>query len=314
MDSLAKKLINHHRNPIVKIDVSGSKLFLKSSTQEESEFIEKTQANLENILSYERADRRCARSLATWSSEDKLAKVTRTVKSLNNFGYQDKNGTYLYPEEALFLMETNRLEVTIDGVPLSVQEGYDLLLKHCECDAVKYRVYKKLALLGYRLLRYSELRRRLSKTTKKQDPITNNSTNSEIKSDERHRKRVLEAENEFNPKKIKINPETDQLKGQPGASNRNVTQSQYILNIFEKLRETAPREYDSVVTDDVAPQYCIFLPSNKSRCDYDFNLYICEDSILRSQHHNHATPSIYAICSEGNISFYRFSNTRLPIL
>lgn len=55
----AKKLIYDHRNPIVKVDVSGSKLFLKSSTQEEAEFIEKHQSNLENILNYERAERRC---------------------------------------------------------------------------------------------------------------------------------------------------------------------------------------------------------------------------------------------------------------
>lgn len=49
---------------------------------------------------------RCARAQAEWSN-DGMVKVTKVVKGLlQHFGCQDKNGIFLYPEEALFLLET----------------------------------------------------------------------------------------------------------------------------------------------------------------------------------------------------------------
>lgn len=170
----------------------------------------------------------------------------------------------------------NRLEVTNDAVPLSIQEGYSLLLK-CECDVVKYKVYKKLALLGYRLLRYSELLRRLSKTTTKHDTYINT---CKEKNNGCIRKRMSTADNDgFIPKKNKLDPENENSKVKdqisvPSGSKISPTQSEFIKSIFEKLQESAPREYDTKETNDATPQFCVFLPNNKSRSDYDFNLYI----------------------------------------
>lgn len=50
---------------------------------------------------------RCARIQADWLDGEEKAKVTRVVKGLlQNYGYQDKHGIFLYPEETLFLLET----------------------------------------------------------------------------------------------------------------------------------------------------------------------------------------------------------------
>lgn len=47
------------------------------------------------------------RAQSVWMQKEKLVKVTKVAKNIvNSFGFQDKNGIYLYPEEALFLMET----------------------------------------------------------------------------------------------------------------------------------------------------------------------------------------------------------------
>lgn len=49
---------------------------------------------------------RCARAQAEWSN-DGMVKITKVVKGLlQHFGFQDKNGIFLYPEESLFLLET----------------------------------------------------------------------------------------------------------------------------------------------------------------------------------------------------------------
>ncbi|KAJ8923194.1 hypothetical protein NQ315_001748 [Exocentrus adspersus] len=312
MDILAKKLIDNHRNPLVKVDLPGSKLFLKPAEGEETEFIEKHQNSLHNVLNHERAERRCARSQAVWLPEVKLAKLVKSVKTINLFGYQDRTGSFLYPEEALFLMETNRLELTFNGVPLSIQEGYDLLLRSPGCSLLKYRVYKKLARFGYRLFRYSEVLRRLSKASKTPVDTASGVACNEINLEECARKRVIENRDESLSKKQKLENLVEDSSS--GSSCRGVKQLEmkYIENVFEKLQSGSPKEYKAKVSRDETPDYCVFLPSNKSRCSYDFCLYICEESILKR--HNSSSSSIFAICSEGNIAFYKFFNITLPFL
>lgn len=50
---------------------------------------------------------RCGRAKAEWNPSLNLAKVNKVVKGLlEHFGYQDKSGIYMYPEEMLYLVET----------------------------------------------------------------------------------------------------------------------------------------------------------------------------------------------------------------
>lgn len=64
---------------------------------------------------------------------------------------------HLYPEEALFLLETAALEVSYLGTALSIQHAYSLLLKEEYCSLEKYRVYCHLRRQGYRVLRAAQI-------------------------------------------------------------------------------------------------------------------------------------------------------------
>lgn len=49
---------------------------------------------------------RSARNEGIWMENSALCKITKTVCNiLENFGFQDKTGIYLLPEETLFLIE-----------------------------------------------------------------------------------------------------------------------------------------------------------------------------------------------------------------
>lgn len=50
---------------------------------------------------------RCTRAQAEWHQEKHLAKVIKVIKGLvHSYGFQDKTGIYLYPEEMLYLVES----------------------------------------------------------------------------------------------------------------------------------------------------------------------------------------------------------------
>ncbi|KAJ8974720.1 hypothetical protein NQ317_000386 [Molorchus minor] len=213
---------------------------------------------------------------------------------LQNFGYQEKNGIFLYPEETLFLMETNRLEVTHNKMPLSIQEGYEFLLRH-KCSLIKYRV----------LLKYEEVCRRKSKSC--------SNIHKQTETTKASQKRMIEEREEIEmvQKKVCSELETELNRSDPSKSTEmSEPHVQVISDIFQKLRRTAPRKLESSVETDI-PDYCVFFPNNKTRCDYDFNLCISEESILERKL-NDSRPTIYAICSGDNISFYKISTVDLP--
>lgn len=61
----------------------------------------------------------------------------------------------LFPEEALFLIESNLLSLTVNGVSLSVQEAFQLLLSpENGLTKEEYMVYAHLRRLGYIVVRH----------------------------------------------------------------------------------------------------------------------------------------------------------------
>lgn len=48
---------------------------------------------------------RCARSVANWLPDKKQVEVLKISGVLSNFGFANKNGKFLYPEETLYLLE-----------------------------------------------------------------------------------------------------------------------------------------------------------------------------------------------------------------
>lgn len=93
-------------------------------------------------------------SKAEWIEEKSLAKVVKEVGvGWNWFGFKKDGHTCLLAEEALFLLETNKLEISYGGSPISVQQAFALLLKPKNCPPNQYHVYSHLSRLGYRVRR-----------------------------------------------------------------------------------------------------------------------------------------------------------------
>ncbi len=98
-------------------------------------------------------------SEAAW---DESAKVARLKKQSGRhweiMGHIDKaidpESLLLWPEEALFLLETNRLRLCFGGLEASVQQAYARLLRPDLCSAVQYRVYSYLSRLGFKVVRH----------------------------------------------------------------------------------------------------------------------------------------------------------------
>ncbi|CAH1154653.1 unnamed protein product [Phaedon cochleariae] len=293
MNEIAQKLFHDHKNPIVKLDLIGTKLFFKATTAEDRERIETNQSSLENVLRQLRVERRCARSRAEWCPNLNMAKVTKVVKGLlQNFGYQDKNGIFMYPEEMLFLLETNRMEVTYKNLPLTVQECYNILLHNNDFEFRKYLVYKKLVLNGYRVVSYKELLRKVSRKIREIDV--------DVEEKRSCKRKIEESCTSGNDnKKIILDSDTGE------------EQKVKVDNILEKIRSKAPKTYSSH-TSKANPEYCVFSPNNKNRTDWDFSVYICEDDMLPVS--STEKPSVFAVCVDDNVSFYTAHSINLPYL
>ncbi|XP_050311490.1 uncharacterized protein LOC126747050 [Anthonomus grandis grandis] len=155
MEDYVKKCIQDHRNPLVKVNLPAQKLFFAAKTDDEKATIELYQEHMKIALGHQRVEKRCGRARGLWHPDSGKTKLDKVVKNIVKFfGVQDKTGIFLHPEEMLFLLETNRLEVTFSDTPLSIEKAYRLVLKHISLE--HYRVYKKLALMGYKLVREEE--------------------------------------------------------------------------------------------------------------------------------------------------------------
>ncbi|CAL8097028.1 unnamed protein product [Orchesella dallaii] len=79
------------------------------------------------------------------------------------YGYDVGKEAFLYPEEALYLLETGKAEIFCEYVSLSIQRARSLLLisqregnnnSFCNCTVEEFLVYKHLSRMGYCLYRY----------------------------------------------------------------------------------------------------------------------------------------------------------------
>ena len=173
--------------------------FVPNKTQEEAAIIDGIIKSKIELLKEERAERRyfiCISlirwnnhliylhhffqrnllSTAEWLNDRGLARVTKKVGGdWQTFGFEENGNTFLYPEEALFLLEIvitfffhqyhlyllnltlycwqSNLELSYSGTPVSVQQAYQLLLKEKHCPSQNYQTYSHLNRLGYKLVR-----------------------------------------------------------------------------------------------------------------------------------------------------------------
>lgn len=140
---------------------------------------------------------------------------------------------------------------------MSIQECYNIVINDTGFKLNTYIAYKKLVMQGFRLVRYSEILKKMNKRIKN----TQSDTLSENKE-----KRNIQEEGLVEPKRHCSKSISMQIVDKK-------SQIQLIEDLFEEFRKKSPKEYISTV-NDFFPDYCIFLPTNKSRIDCDFNLVI----------------------------------------
>ncbi|XP_067214238.1 uncharacterized protein Tsen54 [Linepithema humile] len=137
------------------LPTNGKKHFEPNNTWLQNVQIEKGLKHHKDLLNIERVERISELASAEWIPDQKKALVVkRSGQDWNNFGLEKNGSLYLLPEEALFLMEKNCLELIWNGVPCSIQQAYEILIDDSVCTFEEYRVYSQLTRYGYHIQRY----------------------------------------------------------------------------------------------------------------------------------------------------------------
>ncbi|XP_063972204.1 uncharacterized protein LOC135159991 [Diachasmimorpha longicaudata] len=135
----------------------GEKLFEPNGSWLQQKQISTNLENMRNLLKIERVNRLSQLAVAEWLPNEKRALVIkRSGVEWTNYGLELNKSLYLMPEEALLLLEMNCLELMFNGLSLSIQQAYELLLDspHSSVTLSEYRVFSHLSRLGYRLQRF----------------------------------------------------------------------------------------------------------------------------------------------------------------
>ncbi|NP_001127799.2 tRNA splicing endonuclease 54 homolog [Nasonia vitripennis] len=137
----------------------GKKHFEPSGSWLQDMQLENGLKNRKRLIELERVDRISQLAIAEWLPGIQKARVTkRSGQKWESFGHEDRCNMYLLPEEALLLLEMNCLELLWNGMPLSIQQAYEVLIKseNSRCNLDEYRVYSHLVKFGYKLQRFCE--------------------------------------------------------------------------------------------------------------------------------------------------------------
>ncbi|XP_013169481.1 PREDICTED: uncharacterized protein LOC106119141 [Papilio xuthus] len=108
------------------------------------------------LIAAERIEKSGMLSHAEWRENLMLAAVIQKSGGHWQFmGHNVGKQLYLYPEEALFLMEINSLLLKHNDVKVSLQQAYDLLLRD-KTSFIQYKVYATLSRWGYKVFRHMD--------------------------------------------------------------------------------------------------------------------------------------------------------------
>ncbi|XP_037045176.1 uncharacterized protein LOC119080737 [Bradysia coprophila] len=115
------------------------------------EVVNRLQDDLLKVLCYERVEKSNSRSQAKYNAMTGLIVVTRKLGKWNTYGYRLNNLDCLRYCEALYLIDTNRLELYYDSVLVSLEQAYVLLLnnQHDDKSHEKYIIFSNLTKAGY---------------------------------------------------------------------------------------------------------------------------------------------------------------------
>lgn len=128
---------------------TGTKRLEPNGTAEEVELVESLRKSRADMLNRVGSFRPIDVLQALWDEEGKRVVITKHKGTYLKFmGAKVGDRTVLHPHEALFLLEANQLLLMRDGAPVSISEGYELLLKNGD-DYDRYLVYSHILRAGY---------------------------------------------------------------------------------------------------------------------------------------------------------------------
>jgi len=130
-------------------DFTSAKLFALAESREEKQLSKSVLENYQKILQAERICHKSTLSIAHWDEVRNIAVVdVPRGGNLHRFSFQSKEGTFLYPEDTLFLIDQGLLEVLYKELPLSLKEAYILIVPLLPSYEY-YEVFAYLCRLGY---------------------------------------------------------------------------------------------------------------------------------------------------------------------
>lgn len=133
----------------------GAKDFEPDGSFLQSKWIEALSQERSKILREQRVEREGGLVKGEWNKDLQLVELEKEMgKFWTYMGFIDSSRKWLFPEEALFLMETNTLVVNYKGLPLSIQQAYAAFLGSVTMTTDCYLVYSHLRRLGYVVLRH----------------------------------------------------------------------------------------------------------------------------------------------------------------
>ncbi|KAF0551987.1 tRNA-splicing endonuclease subunit Sen54 [Gigaspora margarita] len=132
----------------------GVKDFEPDGSNRQNELLTESLNTLQDFLQEERSGSSRQICKATWHPApiNKAHITTIHGNHFHNMGHTIKGEIWLYPEEALLLMERGALVIDYDDVPMSIQHAYTMLIREW-LTLEKYQVYAYLKRIGYTVIR-----------------------------------------------------------------------------------------------------------------------------------------------------------------
>ncbi|XP_063445841.1 tRNA-splicing endonuclease subunit Sen54-like [Mytilus trossulus] len=221
--------------------VGGCKDFEPDGSWLQTKKLEKFYEERLELLSEQRVERYGNLVTGDWDPEKKLVQLHKELgKFWVYMGFVDKSRKWLYPEEALFLMETNTMEVMYKGLPLSIQQAYQCFFS-TEVTLEQYQVYTHLRRLGYVLVRHQG---RLNVTEYEKKIKLDQHLKSDKRKDKKRKNRKENENKEI--KKLKQSNSVQELKPSEEtcdmevAEETSIDESMELTSFMESVQETSP--------------------------------------------------------------------------
>ncbi|KAI0567588.1 tRNA-splicing endonuclease subunit Sen54 [Gracilaria domingensis] len=118
--------------------------------------LEERQASLQKAVQAPRVTRQKHLARAEWDRTRHEAVVTvARGNAMHSMGYFSQGNHYLYPEEALFLVDRGSMDLCINGLPCSVQRAWATIMSAPNSLSLnEYLVFAHLRRAGYVVRRY----------------------------------------------------------------------------------------------------------------------------------------------------------------